>query len=412
MTYVINDYISLAQRPEGPFKSHLGKFADYLAQQGYAKKTVHYQILIASRFSAWIEQQGLTHTSAVADHWQSFLCDRSGQQQIRRGHNAALIRFLDFLRTEGAIPSENVSKPQLTATEQCAQSYEHYLYEVRGLTKATVVNYMPFVLSFLDARFGAGPVDISSLSATDVVRFVQNQATHLHRKRAKLMTSALRSFLKYSCYCNETTLDLVAAVPTVANWSMPSVPRGISKDQVKQLLASFDRSTAMGSRDYAILILVARLGLRLSEVTFLELDDIDWNSGSLSVRGKGGRSHTFPLTDEVGVAISTYLQTGRPTSPCRRVFLRAKAPIEGFRGITGISSVIRHALERYGIHSPSYGAHQFRHGLATEMLRQGASLGEIGDVLGHRNPQTTTIYTKVDIEALRTLAIAWPGAVR
>jgi site-specific recombinase XerD len=226
------------------------------------------------------------------------------------------------------------------------------------------------------------------------------------------MTSALRSFFRYTRYRGEVVLDLAAAVPVVANWSMPSIPRAISADQVHRLLASIDRQTATGRRDYAILLLLARLGLRSSEVAFLELDDIDWNTGTLNVRGKSSRFNEFPLPQEVGKAIAAYLRDGRPPSTSRRVFLRAKAPIRGFRGASGVGSIVRHSLKRSGVKAPTYGAHQFRHGLATEMLRQGASLGEIGDVLGHRHPQTTKIYTKVDLAALRTLALPWPGGAQ
>jgi len=205
---------------------------------------------------------------------------------------------------------------------------------------------------------------------------------------------------------------LVAAVPVVANWSMTSIPRAIGKDQVRQLLASINQRTAMGLRDYAIVLLLSRLGLRSGEVAFLELDDIDWNRGQLTVRGKSGQHRELPLPAEVGKAIAAYLRRGRPKSASRRVFLRAKAPIRGFQGACGIGSIVRHSLQRVGINAPTHGTHQFRHGLATEMLRQGSSLREIGDVLGHRHPQTTKIYTKVDIDALRKLALPWPGGVR
>jgi site-specific recombinase XerD len=280
------------------------------------------------------------------------------------------------------------------------------------LAEVTIVNYAPFIRCFLKACFKNGPVKLARLCARDVVRFVQQQAPRLHMKRAKIMTAALRSFLNYSRYRGEVTLDLAAAVPVVANWSMPSIPRAISADQVRQLLVSIDRHTAMGRRDYAILLLLARLGLRSGEVAFLEFDDINWNSGTLSVSGKNGQRNEFPLPLEVGKAIAAYLQDGRPRSSSRRVFLRTKAPVCGFHGASGVGSIVRHTLKRAGVDAPTYGAHQFRHGLATEMLRQGASLGEIGDVLGHRNPQTTMIYTKVDLEALRTLALPWPGGVR
>ena len=205
---------------------------------------------------------------------------------------------------------------------------------------------------------------------------------------------------------------LAAAVPVVANWSMSSIPRAIGADQVRRLLASIDRSTVVGSRDYAILLLLTRLGLRSGEVAFLELDDINWQAGQLSVRGKGGQHSDLPLSTEVGKEIAAYLRHGRPRCSSRRVFLRVKAPLRGFLGASGVGSIVRHRILRTGVNAPTYGTHQFRHGLATEMLRQGALLGEISDLLGHRNPQTTKIYTQVDLDALRTLALPWPGGAR
>jgi site-specific recombinase XerD len=286
------------------------------------------------------------------------------------------------------------------------------LLEVRALARPTIINYVPFIRSFLEDRFGSGRVTLSRLCASDVVRFVQRQAPRLHAKTAKLMTTALRSFLQYARYLGEVTLDLAAAVPIVANWSMTSIPRAISAEHVRQLLASIDRRTAVGRRDYAILLLLARLGLRAGEVASLELNDIDWNLGQVSVRGKSGQRNRLPLPTEVGKAIAAYLRRGRPDSTSRSVFLRARAPICAFRGTSGIGSMVRHSLERAGIQATTTGTHQFRHGLATEMLRQGASLSEIGELLGHRHPQTTKIYTKVDIKALRALALPWPGGVR
>jgi integrase/recombinase XerD len=175
------------------------------------------------------------------------------------------------------------------------------------------------------------------------------------------------------------------------------------------LLASIDRHTAIGRRDYAILLLLARLGLRSGEVASLELEDVDWSAGHLSVLGKRGQRSEMPLPADVGKAIAAYLRHGRPRSISRRIFLRVKAPICGFRGACGVGSIVRHRLQRARINAPTRGAHQFRHGLATEMLREGASLAEIGAVLGHRHPDTTRIYTKVDLTALHTLAQPWPG---
>jgi len=300
----------------------------------------------------------------------------------------------------------------MTPTEECAKAFERYLREERGLATATVVNYLPFIRCFLKDRFGNGPVRLSGLSCRDVVKFVQRQAPLLHVTRAKLLTTALRSFLQYARYRGDITLDLAVAVPTVAKWSMTSIPRAIPADQVHQLLASVDRSAAIGRRDYAILLLLARLGLRAGEVVSLDLDDIDWEAGCLSIRGKSGRPTQLPLLAEVGEAIVAYLRDGRPRCTNRRLFLRDDAPIRGFMGPSAIDCAVRRAIRRAGINTPTKGAHQFRHGLATDMLRRGASLAEIGEVLAHRSPETTKIYAKVDLESLRPLALPWPGGAR
>jgi site-specific recombinase XerD len=175
------------------------------------------------------------------------------------------------------------------------------------------------------------------------------------------------------------------------------------------LLASIDRDTPVGCRDYAMILALARLGLRSSELVSLELDDIDWVAGKIRVRGKNGQRNDLPLPADVGEAVADYLRKSRPRNANRRVFLRDKAPIRGFKGPSGLGSIIRRSLRRAGIDSPTKGTHQFRHSLASEMLRGGASLGEIGQVLGHRHVQTTAIYAKVDLDALRTLALPWPG---
>jgi site-specific recombinase XerD len=320
--------------------------------------------------------------------------------------------LIQFLGREGLIPVQKVAVPPLKPVEQCAQEFERYLREERVLAEATINNYIPPIRCFLKDRFRDGPVKLSRLCAGDVAGFVQRQAPRLHPKRSKLLTTALRCFLHYGRYRGEVVMDLAAAVPVVPNWSKTGIPRAIPGEQVRQLLASIDRTTAMGRRDYAILLMLARLGLRSSEVVFLDLDDIDWNNGQLNVRGKKGQCTKLPLPVDVGKAIAAYLRCGRPQSTSRRVFLRAKAPLCGFKGPCGVGSIVRHSLQRASIDAPTHGAHQFRHGLATEMLRRGASLSEIGEVLGHRHPQTTTIYAKVDINALRTLALRWPGGAQ
>lgn len=412
MNVVISSQVVLSRAPEGPLAAHIASFAESLNVLGYTASSVHRQVLIAACFSRWLGQVGVALRSITSDQSVRYLRYRSRRLRSGRGDFAALAHFIDFLRGEGVVPAEEIAVHERSQIDRCTDAYEMYLREARALATATIVNYVPFVRDLLKHRFGAGPVKLSCLSANDVVRFVRHRVPRLHRKRAKLMTSALRSFLSYARYCGEVDVDLAAVVPIVPNWSMTTIPRAIAPDQVRQLLGSIDRRTGTGRRDYAILLLLARLGLRSGEVASLKLDDIDWESGQLTVRGKSGRRNELPLTTEVGKAIATYLKRGRPNSNSRSVFLRARAPARGFQGASGVGSIVRHALLRIGIDTPSMGAHQFRHGLATEMLRHGASLGEIGDVLGHRHLQTTTIYTKVDIEALRRLALPWPGGTR
>jgi len=412
MKCVINNEVVLSRAPEGPLAAHIGAFAESRSEQGYALDSIHRQVLLAACFSHWLKQKGVALRHISSDHPSRYLRCRARQVRPCPGDAAALRHLIEFLRRKGVIAAERRSARRLTPAERCAQAYGQHLSEARALARATVVNYVPFIRGFLRDRFGDGPVMLSRLSACDVVRFVQRQAPRLHLKRAKLLTTALRSFLRYVRYRGEVTLDLAAAVPVVANWSMPSIPRAIEADHVRQLVASIDRRTAIGRRDYAILLLLARLGLRSGEVAFLALDDIDWKAGQVSVRGKGGQRTALPLPAEVGDAIAAYLRHGRPRCTSRRVFLRSKAPVRGFLSQCAIGSIIRHALQRTGIQAPTTGAHQFRHALATQMMRHGASLTEIGELLRHRSPQTTMIYAKVDLKALRTLALPWPGGAR
>lgn len=412
MKYVINDRVVLMRPPQGPLAASIRPFSSCVNERGYQRDSLLQRIRIAVDFSRWLGERALRPPNIQAQHCAQYLRYRARRKKMHRGDALALIQFREFLCHQGVIAAEKIPPERLTPVERCAQDFERYLREERLLASATIVNYVPFIRGFLKRCFGTGPVKLSKLRARDVVRFVQRQAPRLHLRRAKLLTTALRSFLRYGCYRGEIRADLVTAVPCVANWSMPLIPRAITPDQVRRVLTHVDRRTAVGRRDYAILLLLARLGLRAGEIVFLELEDIDWKAGCLSVRGKRGRRTQLPLPKEVGDAVVAYLRDGRPRTHSRRVFLRATAPVRGFLGPSTVSTVVRHALLRAGVESATAGAHQFRHGLASEMLRHGASLSEIGELLGHRSPETTKIYAKVDLQALRTLALPWPGGAR
>ena len=302
--------------------------------------------------------------------------------------------------------------PATTPAERLQSEFRLYLRQERALAATTQAAYTAFVSEFLTERFGARPVDLSRLCAADITRFVRRRASTIQSKRVQLMTTALRSFLRFARYQGDIETDLAACIPAVANWKQSTLPRALPPDQVEQVLNSVDRKTALGRRDYAILLILARLGLRAGEIRALTLEDLDWKEGLITVRGKAGRFSQLPLPKDVGAAIADYLRLGRPAANSRCVFLRAKAPAGGFQGQSGVGSMVRHALERAGIDSPRKGAHQFRHALACQMLKQGASLSEIGELLRHRSPQTTAIYAKVDLDSLASLALSWPGGAR
>ncbi|MGB7989692.1 MAG: site-specific integrase [Candidatus Methylophosphatis roskildensis] len=307
---------------------------------------------------------------------------------------------------------EQAPLAEATPIQMVVGAFAQHLRQDRALSHATFVQYVPFIEQFLAERFGNGVIDLSDLCAADVVGFVRRQAVRLSQVRARCATIALRSFLRYLRYRGEIRLDLAAAVPSVPNWSMTGIPRAIAAAHVRAVLANCRRDTPVGCRDYAILLVLARLGLRAGEIVALTLESIDWESGCLTVIGKGGQESQLPLPCEVGEAIAIYLQRGRPGSACRTLFLRANAPIRGLGSQTSIGSIVNAAMTRAGIATTHKGSHQFRHALACEMLRQGATLTEIGSLLRHRHSKTTGIYAKVDFGALRPLSLPWPGDAR
>jgi len=410
MNLIFKNPETLQRMHEGPLGPYLDSYAADMHQQGYAQPTAESQIRLVVDFSRWLAKCQIIVQKITTEHCQRYLRFRARYRCPGRSDLAALKRLLNLLLRQGVIPEPPL--PAATPADQLRDEFGLYLRQERALAATTVRSYLSFVGEFLTERFGAGPVDLSTLCAAEVIGFVRRRVTSMKSKRVQLVTTALRSFLRFGRYRGDLCTDLAACVPAVANWSLSSVPRALPPEQIERVLAACNRKTAAGRRDYAILLLLARLGLRASEVVTLRLEDLDWQNGLITVRGKGGRYSQLPLPVDVGKGISDYLRSARPKTITRCVFLRTKAPVASFKGSQAIASVVRHALVRAGIHSPRNGAHQFRHGLATQMLRQSASLAEIGELLRHRSPQTTTIYAKVDIAALRTLALPWPGGAR
>jgi integrase/recombinase XerD len=400
---------TLAHEPRGPLAPYLDSFARLLVSKGFRQRHLGPQIRAAAKFSRWLQAKRVPALDVTDEHVKRFLQCRGMRRTIKQGGGAALQRLLEFLRQNGAAP-QNIETIDLTPVEQVVQQFGCDLLKRQGLSDKTRVQYCPFVAIFLSERYGSEPVDLAALCAADVIRFIRGQAARLSPPRAKVATIALRSFLRYARYRGEIRSDLVAAVPTVPTWTMTGIPRAIAADHVRAALAHCQRDTLVGCRDYAILLLLVRLGLRSGEIVSLTLDSIDWEHGTIAVSGKGGQDARLPLPVEVGDAMARYLKLGRRSCSSRALFLRANAPIRGLGSQTTIGTIVNAALTRAGVETPNRGAHQFRHALAADMLRQGATLSEIGSLLRHRHAKTTAIYAKVDFVALRPLSLPWPGA--
>jgi integrase/recombinase XerD len=398
----------LARVPKGPLAAYLDSFACRLVQRGFRQQHLGPQIRVAANFSRWLQARRVAALDVTDEHVRHFLQRRGMRSTVKQGGRATLQRLVEFLRQDGVIrrQSEHI---ELGPVQQVVEQFARYLLEEKELSDKTRVQYCPFIESFLSERFGSQRIDLAALCAADVIRFVRCQAQRLSPPRAKAATIALRSFLRYARYRGEIQADLVAAVPTVPNWAMTGIPRAIAAHHVRAALTHCQRDTPMGSRDFAILLLLARLGLRSGEVVSLTLDSIDWEHGSIVVAGKGSHATRLPLPVEVGEAIAHYLQHGRRPCISRALFLRTNAPIGSLGSQTTIGTIVNAALTRAGVETPHRGAHQFRHALATDMLRQGATLSEIGSLLRHRHAKTTAIYAKVDFAALRPLSLPWPG---
>jgi integrase/recombinase XerD len=411
MNRFFKDGRTIGRVKQGPLGDYLSLYADHLYALGYRRLYGRRKLQLAADFCRWLNRKSITAKGILSKHIGDYLQfrKRSGIR-LQLGDSAAVVGFLNLLRDHG-VTTERIPQPPLTPVQKVLREYDLYLQKERSLAPATRVGYAPFVRQFLRSRFGSSKVNLSRLNARDVLEFVRRSAGQLKNKRALLMTTALRSFLRFARYRGDLTLDLATCVPPVASWSLSTLPRAMPPTQVHQVLEDArKRSSAVGHRDYAILLLLARLGLRGGEVCHLLLEDLDWEKSRIAIRGKGGRVTHLPLPADVGKAIAAYLQQDRPrVTSTRRLFLRVRAPLTGFKSQGSIGSVVKHALQRAKIESPRKGSHQFRHSLASTMLQQGSSLSEIGELLRHRSPDTTAIYAKVDLRSLSSLALPWPG---
>jgi site-specific recombinase XerD len=392
--------------------AHVESFIVSLKASGYALCKLRDKCRITHEFVAWTSEMQIPAREVDESRVTQFLEPQEGRgSKERLAFKHVLLRaFLQYLRSAGVV-SDREKSIEETPARRLEREYADYLRDERGLSFRSLLVYLPHVRALLATQVDdAGNVSPESLSAQSVRRFVMDRSRERSGGYALLLAVALRSFLRFLFLRGKTQIDLSFSITRVRTPQGATPHKFLPRTELSRILSTPDLRTATGLRDHAILLLLARLGLRAGEVVALELDDIGWRTGELLVRGKGRVHDRLPLLQDVGAALATYIQSARGKSDCRRVFLRRKAPRVGLGGPSAIDCVVRSAFGRAGVERPpGVAAHVLRHSLATEMIRHGASLAEISEVLRHRSVVATEIYAQVAFEALREVALPWPG---
>lgn len=390
----------------------LGPFVEgyrvWLLEAGYTPQSVRGMLRVLGQMGRWMASEGVAVGRVDTAAVESFLASLHVDGYRRVPTVRALGSMLEYLRGVGVmVPEDAVG--DLAPVEELIGEYRQWLVVERGLAAATVLRYETLARRFLTGR--ASPADelgVEDLDGADVSAFLLGECGRVSIGSAKGKVAELRSLLRFLHLRGFTAMALAESVPSVAGWRDTAIPPTMPRADVERLLACCERSRLAGARDYAMLILLARLGLRSVEVARLELSDLDWRAGELVVRGKARRQDQLPLPGDVGEALAAYLSVRGPRGS-RRVFLTLKAPTRPIRADL-VGDVVQRACKRAGV--AHVGAHRLRHALASELLALGASLTDISQVLRHRDLATTAIYAKVDLGRLREVAQPWPGAGR
>jgi integrase/recombinase XerD len=395
----------------GTLSAAVERFADHLAGLGHTPLTVAGYFDSSRHFGGWLRRTGACPAQIDADVIARFAKHRCRCPGIRQHRHLSAQyvnrarRFVDFLIEEGIV--KRTASVATSPTNDRVRTFQSWLRQHRGLSARTIDRHGRMIMRLLPA-LGNDP---ASYDAGLVRRVILAEMQRSSRPYVKTMTTALRGYLNFLAAHGECRPWLDRAIPPVPQWRLSALPRYLPAEDVERLISSCDLSKPHGTRDRAILLLLARLGLRAADILNMRLDDIAWANGTLRVRGKGRREIQLPLPQDAGDALLGYLETTRPRVACEHVFLRLSAPHRPFAVSSSISSVIRLALERAGIDdAPTRGANLLRHSAATSMLRAGATLDAVGTVLRHRSPDTTAHYAKVDVAMLRQVAQCWPGS--
>ena len=391
--------------------SHCQMFLERLCAQGYTPNTVHFYERTICLLQEEVEQRGLS------------VCDIDGPaiEAIReavlsktaKGTRTfamfCLKRFIDHLVDTGVIALPEPPAKKLTALDRLREEYYTYLRQQRGLSEATIYTCIHYMKRFITFRFGETLGNLNAITPDDVVNFFCQLKSGSRPFQGKSLPSHLRNLFKFLFWSGKTRRNLANGIPRVAQSQPANLPRYLKPEDIRRLIEAVRTNDVTGRRNYAMFLLLACLGLRAPEVIAIQIDDIDWRSCEILIRGKGKLHDRMPLTADVGEAIVDYIRNGRAGNS-RTLFVSNITPHRPFKDAQILNSVLQNAFEKTGLKPPQkyVGSHLLRHSLATDMLRNGASLNEIGDVLRHRSRMTTTIYAKHDIDALRSIAQPWP----
>ena len=390
----------------GPLAAFAPGFREELIRRGYRPWPTVKQLQLLAHVSRWLEAHGLQAGDLTAHRVEQFVEDRRASRRSGLVSARGVRPLLEYLRGLGVVPEASVGGP-LAADEAVIARYSAYLLERRGLCRSSVRNYVNVARAFFsDRQTVRGALALQELDGPAVTDFVLRESRRSSVGSAKCMVTRLRALLRFLQLEGEITEDLTGAVPRVASWRNASLVKALDPPALARLLAGCDRRTRVGRRDFAVLMLLSRLGLRGGEVAAIQLEDVDWRAGEVMVRGKGSRHERLPLPADVGEALAGWLRSGRPRCQSAFAFTRVRAPHDGLSA-TAVTGIVRRACERAEV--PIVGAHRLRHTAATGMLRAGVSLSDVGQVLRHRDADTTAIYAKVDRLALAAVIPPWPG---
>jgi site-specific recombinase XerD len=398
-------WITYAAGPAGPY---LDEFSQWLERRGFTPRTIRRCLFGAAQFTTWAQTAGIAVQSLDVTSLNEFCSHLAKHDQLRYASGNPTPRcmgahhFLSFLNAQGLIPALVLTAPS-AARSPLLNEFEHWMHVHRGVTEQTLRNYRPIILDLLTIIEDRP----EQLDARRLRAFILDRANRHGKGKAKNVVTATRMFVRFLIASGRCVHGLDEAIPTIAMWRLATLPQYLPAEDIERITTACDPSTPLGARDRAIILLMARLGLRGSDIVALRFSDINWQNATLVVSGKSRRETRLPLPQDVGDALLHYLEYARPPVELNRVFVTLIAP---WRPISRqvIGKTAARAIQRVGIQAPTSGSRVFRHSAATAMLRQGASLQTIGDILRHTSIETSAHYAKVDIALLHQVARPWP----